>query len=403
MKTEGRSQWFVILLLEQHSQELMSTQSIQTAPSLIAGYPLTESRQHMRKTFLRLVLVVLGLAVGLGFCEIMLRAFRQGHTRSVMLYNNKIYKLPPHVSFMNLDENTNLVVTNNLGFHDRERQPTNDNYRILFIGDSFVEGRQVDTPSLFTMRLEKKFSDEGRKIEAMNGGVPSTGTAYQYSLWKEFFEPNVKVDHLVLCLFMGNDLVDNNIDLKGATFGGTDNSFFTDSQGNVFGTRKEPGVLKSGINYLRDHSVLADRLYEITFRMKKEVQVEADGSVGDEGGRIDKSGAWRASEEGTIALIKKWKSELAGKRVPFDVLVIDRPGKVYNRFELEFVDKLQATCSQDQMDCLRLKLSDDPYESYSFDGINLGHFNYKGHELVANELYDFLKTHHPQTFSQIVK
>jgi len=354
----------------------------------------------MRRTFLKLILIVLGIGVGLVIAEMIMRAFQLGHTRNVILYNDKILKLPPHASFMNLDENTNLMETNNLGFHDRERQTANDNYRILFMGDSFVEGRQVETQSLFTMRLEKKFADDGQKVEAINGGVPSTGTAYQYSLWKEFFEPSVKVDHLVLCFFMGNDLVDNSTDLKLSTLGDTDNSFFLDSEGNILATRKHPGLLKSTVNYLRDHSVLMDRLYESAYRMKKDVQAGSGDGVGDEGGRVDRSGAWRASEQGTIALIKRWRSELNAKKIPFDVVVIDRPGKVYNKFELEFADRLLTTCAEDGINCLRLKLTDDPFESYSFDGINLGHFNYKGHELSANELYDYFKAHHAAIFNR---
>ena len=378
-------------------------QSIQTAPPLTASYGLTKFRVRMRRIFFRLILIVLGVGVGLGLSEILMRTFQLGHTRKVILYNDKIFKLPPHASFMNLDENRNLMETNNLGFHDRERQAANDNYRILFMGDSFVEGRQVDTPSLFTMRLEKKFSDDGQKIEAINGGVPGTGTAYQYSLWKEFFEPGVKVDHLVLCFFMGNDLVDNSADLKLSTYGETDNSFFLDREGNILATRKDPGRLESTVNYVRDHSVLMDRLYESAYRMKKYVQAGSDGAAGDEGGRVDRSGAWQDSEQGTIALIKRWKSELNAKNIPFDVVVIDRPGKVYNKFELEFANRLLTTCAQDGIDCLRLKLTDDPFESYSFDGANLGHFNYKGHELAAAELFDYFKSHHPAVFNRPTK
>ena len=191
-------------------------QSIQTAPPLTASYGLTKFRVRMRRIFFRLILIVLGIGVGLGLSEMIIRAFQLGHTRSVILYNDKIFKLPPHASFMNLDENRNLMETNNLGFHDRERQAANDNYRILFMGDSFVEGRQVDTPSLFTMRLEKKFSDDGKKIEAINGGVPGTGTAYQYSLWKIPSLASGRSPGSVP--FSGNDLVDNSTDLKLSTW-----------------------------------------------------------------------------------------------------------------------------------------------------------------------------------------
>jgi hypothetical protein len=47
-----------------------------------------------------------------------------------------------------------------------------------------------------------------------------------------------------------------------------------------------------------------------------------------------------------------------------------------------------------------LKLDGDPYEFYSFDGIALGHFNDKGHETVANELYEFFQSHHKAMISR---
>ena len=378
-------------------------QSIQTAQPLTNSSRPTMFRVRGGKTYFRLLLIVISIAAGLVLSEVVMRAFQLGNPRSVVLYNDKIFKLPPHVSLVNYYENKNVVETNNLGFHDRERQATNDNYRILFIGDSFVEARQVDTKNLFTILLENKFSQDGKKIETINGGVPGTGTAYQYVLWKEFFEPSIKVDHLVLCLFMGNDLTDNNPELKLSTFGDSDNSFFVDSEGNIIDTRKKVGPLKKTINYVRDHSVLMDSLYEGAYRIKKTREEEPAGAPATEGGRVDSSSAWQSSEQGTIALIKRWKSELADKKIPFDVVLIDQPGKVYNKFQLDFINELQQTCTRDHIDYLRLKLTEDPYQSYSFDGTTLGHFNYKGHELAADELYDYFRTHHAAIFNRPVK
>jgi lysophospholipase L1-like esterase len=304
---------------------------------------------------------------------------------------------------MNYNENKNLVETNNLGFHDRERQATNDNYRILVLGDSFVEGRHVKTESLFTSRLEKKLTSDGQKIEVINGGVPGTGTPYQYVLWKEFLEPNVKIDQLVLCLFMGNDLIDNNLELVASTSGSSDSGFFVDSTGKILDVVEKPSLLKRTINSGRDHSVLINSLYEGAYRLRRNFQEAAEeNGAGDSErrGRVDSAGAWEASEQGTIALIRKWKAELAGEKTPFDIVIIDRPGRVYNKFELRFMERLQTTCTQDQIDCLRLKLDGDPYELYSFDGISLGHFNDKGHETVANKLYEFFQSHHQAIFNR---
>lgn len=352
----------------------------------------------MRGILLKLTLILAGTFVGLTLGEVIVRAFHLGHTRTVFEYNDSLTKFKPHVGFMNYYENANWVEINNLGFHDHDRQATNGNYRILFLGDSFVEGRQVDIESLFTARLEKKFAAEGQKVETINGGVPGSGTAYQYVLWKEFFEPQIRVDHIVLCVFVGNDLVDNSADLMSAADSTSDSTIFVDSEGNVFGRGTQSGRAKKIVNYVCDHSALANTSYESVYRLKKSFQVTAaarDGAnVSEKTGTQNVATAWESSEQGTIALIKRWKTELTAKNIPFDVVIIDRPGKVYHRFESDFITRLQVACAQDQIDCLRLKLSADPYETYSFDGVSLGHFNYRGHELAANELYDFLKSHH---------
>ena len=115
---------------------------------------------------------------------------------------------------------------------------------------------------------------------------------------------------------------------------------------------------------------------------------------------VDYTRAWEDSQQGTIALIRNWKSELDRENIPFDIVIIDRPGRIYNKFEVSFLEKLQSVCAQDRIDCLRLKLGSDPFETYSFDGIGLGHFNDQGHEMAANELYDYFKTHHSGLFNR---
>ena len=370
-------------------------QSIETARPLTNSYATKLDQSRLRRILVKLILVFVGIGVGLSLAEIIMRAFQIGHTNTVIRYNDRLLKLKPHIRFMNYLENKNLVVTNNLGFHDHDRDATSDNYRILFLGDSFLEGRQVPTESLFTVRLEKKFSQDGKKIETINGGVPGTGTPHQYVLWKEFFTPNIKFDHVVLCFNIGNDLRDNSLDL--AT---SDSLFYVDSQGNILETGNKPGLLKQTVNHVRDHSVLINTLYEGAYRVKQSLQAEAEADIATEQTQVGIAQPWQDSEQGTIALIRKWKSELAGKNIPFDIVVIDRPGAIYNRFESDFMSKLDATCAQDRIDCLRLKLSSDPFESYSFDGIGLGHFNDRGHELVANELYDYFKSRHAAIFDR---
>jgi len=387
----------------------MTTQSItvesapgraQTTPGA-AKLSLGKS-SRVRKALLKLTMIAVSVGFTLVLCEIVMRAFHLGDTRKVTLYSGKLFKLPPHTKFVDSAEGKNVIETNNLGFHDLERQVANNNYRILFLGDSFLEGRQVKTESLFTVRLEKALSREGQKIETINGGVPSTGTAYQYVLWKEFFEPNIKVDHLVLCFFLGNDLIDNNPDLRLPTFGGSESNFFLDSKGNIVDAVRRPSAFKQTVNYFREHSVLMNTVYEVAYRVSTTIhqQAEANGnSLEAQGARA--ASAWETSAQGTIALIRRWKSELAAKGIPFDVVIIDGPGKIYNEAEVKFVTDLEAICEHDQIGYLRPQVDGNPYDLYSFDGIYLGHFNEKGHEMAASQLYDYFKARYAARLQQI--
>jgi hypothetical protein len=393
------------ITIDASCSEVQSTPAAQSSPR--------SSASPMRRMLLRLVMIGASVGIAILLGEVIVRAFHLGQTCTVFRYHDKIVKFKPHARFMNYEENQNLVQMNNLGFHDHERQLANDNYRILFMGDSFVEGRQVDTESLFTIRLEKKFAQVGQKIETINGGVLGTGTAAQYALWKEFFEPNVRVDHVVLCVFFGNDLVDNNMDLLYAAYPGGDNAFFLDSQGRIIDVGRRPGAVKRLINHVRDYSALFNTLYEGAYQMRKHWQEKSRAvpaetetkttAKGEDHGisqaiEVNNASAWEASEAGTIASIEKWKSELAAKHLPFDVVMIDRGGGTYNRFEADFVDKLQAACARDQIGCLRLKLTGNSYDTYSFDGKYLGHFNQRGHEMAAGELYDYFRSHHGEIF-----
>jgi hypothetical protein len=372
----------------------------------VGSRPLVkESSSNRPRLFakkLSLVLVSLAFAGAIG--EVVVRAFHLGNTSTVYRYQDKIIKFKPYARFMNYEENRNLVEMNNLGFHDHDRQADNKNYRILFMGDSYVEGRQVPTEDLFTVRLEKKIAAAGQKIETINGGVLGTGTAAQYVLWKDFFRPNVRIDRLVLCVFMGNDLIDNNIELEHAPYPGSDKAFFLDADGNIIDIGARPGAVKRLVNHGRDYSALFNTLYEGAYQARKHWQERATQRVPDakpvvqakepDHGistaiEIDNKPAWEASRKGTLARIQKWHAELTADHLAFDVVIIDRSGGTYNEFEQKFIDDLQADCLKNGIGCLRLKLTGNPYDTYSFDGKSLGHFNQRGHELAADELYEY--------------
>jgi hypothetical protein len=100
---------------------------------------------------------------------------------------------------------------NSLGFRDRERnfQKTEDTWRILLLGDSFVWG-VVDYEKNFPYLLEKSLNALGpdREIELINMGVPGYGPVESLEMWKSMgvkYEP----DFVIYGFFYGNDMTDN--------------------------------------------------------------------------------------------------------------------------------------------------------------------------------------------------
>jgi lysophospholipase L1-like esterase len=330
-----------------------------------------------------------------------IRGFDLGTPRLRTTYDNGISKLKPHVRFFNRRESKNWVETNNLGFHDHDRDTVNENYRMLFIGDSFVEGLQVNTDSLFTARLGRRFSREGYRIECINAGLSGTGTAYQYALWTRFIADNLRVDHLVLCFYLGNDLEDNNLTLA---FPADNHTFFVDGDGTLFEYAQSEGIPKKAFRFLCDYSALANTVYQSAYLLKRSMlmgKVPSGQRDQDRHAQVDDQenvSAWNAASAGTIALIRNWNSELKQNGIVMDVVLLGRATNVYNDFESDFATRLEASCADSGVGFLRLDPQGDPREVYFFNGKAFGHFNDRGHEMIADELYGFFKSTHGEIF-----
>jgi hypothetical protein len=79
--------------------------------------------------------------------------------------------------------------------------------RIVFLGDSFTVGYEVDIEDCFTSVVERELRSRGHSVEALNAGVSGFGTAEEY-LYLERDLIRYSPDVVVLS-FYGNDLVDN--------------------------------------------------------------------------------------------------------------------------------------------------------------------------------------------------
>jgi len=93
-------------------------------------------------------------------------------------------------------------------------------FRILVLGDSYVEGIQVSIEELFTRQLENLLNGSNNgtvKYEVINMGVSGYGTTQELLLLKDkgfIFSP----DLVILCFNLGNDIRNNYIKLDQSTF-----------------------------------------------------------------------------------------------------------------------------------------------------------------------------------------
>ncbi|MSO96188.1 MAG: SGNH/GDSL hydrolase family protein [Thermoleophilia bacterium] len=106
------------------------------------------------------------------------------------------------------------VRINSAGFRDREREKIKPQgtYRIAVLGDSGTEAMQVALDDTFEARTERALGGcgglAGRRVEVLNFGVSSYGTAQELAtlrtrVWE--YDP----DLVILAFFTENDVVDN--------------------------------------------------------------------------------------------------------------------------------------------------------------------------------------------------
>lgn len=84
--------------------------------------------------------------------------------------------------------------------------PSRPQFRVLVIGDSFVEGLMVNGEETFSKLLERDLNEKGVSVEVINGGV-SAWTPRQYLLKAQEVWEVEHFDLGIVFLYVGNDLI----------------------------------------------------------------------------------------------------------------------------------------------------------------------------------------------------
>jgi len=173
----------------------------------------------MRTVLKKLLLLVLGLAIGLVAVEICLRVLGVSYPLPYAPDSMCGTRLQPGFRGWWRKEGNAWIEINRHGFRHGDRRPSKPEgtLRIAVLGDSFIEAFQVSDDQTFCAVLERELIActplEQRSVEVLNFGVSGYGTAQEllmlrHHVWQ--YEPDI----VVLAFFAGNDLRNNLSELE---------------------------------------------------------------------------------------------------------------------------------------------------------------------------------------------
>lgn len=176
----------------------------------------------MRRFLANSAVLFLGVTVALALGETVARIFRPLSTVEYSMLSEVGPVLTPLQQTRWVNEDYDVkIFTNSAGFHDVEH-PTEKPagvYRILVLGDSYVEALQVPIEEGFTQRLQHELGTRvtGRRIEVINLGVSGSGPSQYYRILEQkglAYAP----DLVIMAMLPGNDFRDSLPVLSGVVF-----------------------------------------------------------------------------------------------------------------------------------------------------------------------------------------
>jgi GDSL-like lipase/acylhydrolase family protein len=164
-------------------------------------------RGLLRAIALQIALVVVTLAV----CEAILRVVDLRYLRESRAGYGLTYAYDAELGWLPVANSvgqyvgmrTTRISHNSLGLRDVEPGGAAGK-TILFLGDSFVWGYDVEAEDRFTERLRRDLP----QLRIVNGGIAGYGTDQQYLLLRRFWD-RIKPDVVVLVFCTENDRRDN--------------------------------------------------------------------------------------------------------------------------------------------------------------------------------------------------
>lgn len=225
---------------------------------------------------------------------------------------------------------------------DHEYTPPPDSTRIMFLGDSFTAGWQVQAEQNYVAQLRTWLDNASQSnFDLINAGFHGWGTDRQYLFYREEGY-KYQSDLVVLQIYAGNDVFDNGVKVLG--WGEHDQllpGFTLDASGALVyvpftGRLPDPytppddGNITSGLRWFLDRNSFTYRLARNALRPNAASETLAvsntAGGVPLDMGVYSRSSSqqseWIAAWDVTFALIRALRSEVQAKGGQFGVVLV---------------------------------------------------------------------------------
>lgn len=126
------------------------------------------------------------------------------------------WALQPNTTYLyKTPEGVVSVTYNSKGWRDLEHHVEKPDgvFRILVLGDSFMEANSVKLEESFHRQVEELARAAGKKVEVLNMGVAGYGTLQEYLVY-QYIGHLYKPDLVLVGFYDGNDLINNSLELS---------------------------------------------------------------------------------------------------------------------------------------------------------------------------------------------
>ncbi|UVT19558.1 MAG: SGNH/GDSL hydrolase family protein [Nitrospira sp.] len=383
-------------------------------------------------------LAILAVAIILGVLEAVLAITKFNAPSASRFVPGKGVTYIPHAYYRHTKEGFSEGHYNSQGFRDYERTyiKAPGVFRILILGDSYIEALQVALEDTFSAQLEKLLNSQAAsthtRFEVLALGQSGFGTADEYIRYLNFgaaYDP----DLVILAFFTGNDFRNNSKYLNRENVG----FYYTfDRQHNLVLDRSLIDAYERNLSFAKrlyeelkakSHllSLISERIYLFKRQLLEDRMAEADKdreNVGERKSRTidslsdlniyrtDLLPPWKEAVEITKEIILKFRDAVEERGGRFLLLGLSNAEQVHPEVGNELKNQYDIDLDYEQPDrilegfaresgitFLKLMPAFREYHVktgeylHGFGASHQGHWNQEGHRLAAELTFKFLK------------